>query len=94
MLSLWVPPRSLVLLSRVCLECCVPSVEPMWVTWLAVLAVVPTPGYLQFEAYQNIIRKHKHSNHFALLREVPDSEPPRTTQLMDRYVQGVHLKTT
>jgi hypothetical protein len=38
----------------------------------------------QMEAYQNLTQKHKHSSHFALLREVPDSQPPRTNQLMDR----------
>jgi hypothetical protein len=42
------------------------------------------PFLPQIEAYQSLLRKHKHSNHFALLREIPDSEPPRTTQLMDR----------
>ncbi len=38
----------------------------------------------QIEAYESLLRKHKHSNHFALMKEVPDSEPPRTGELMDR----------
>lgn len=41
-------------------------------------------GRGQMEAYQSLTQKHKHSSHFALLREVPDSQPPRTNQLMDR----------
>jgi hypothetical protein len=43
---------------------------------------------LQIEAYQSLLRKHKHSNHFSLAREVPDSQPPRTTELMDQCVAG------
>jgi hypothetical protein len=49
-----------------------------------VAVCVPHRGAAQIEAYQSLLRKHKHSNHFALLREVCDSEPPRTTELMDR----------
>ncbi len=36
------------------------------------------------EAYASLTRKHKYSNHFASLREVPDSQPPRTDGIMDR----------
>jgi hypothetical protein len=43
---------------------------------------------LMIEAYQSLVRKHKFSNHFSLVREVPDSAPPRTAQLMDRYERG------
>jgi hypothetical protein len=39
-----------------------------------------------FEAYESLLRKHKHSSHFSLLREVPDSTPPTTNGLMDKYV--------
>jgi hypothetical protein len=40
-----------------------------------------------FEAYESLLRKHKHSDHFSLLREVADSIPPTTMGLMDKYVQ-------
>jgi hypothetical protein len=41
------------------------------------------------EAYQSLARKHSLSEHFALLREVGDSQPPRTTGLMDRCVSSL-----
>ncbi len=57
----------------------------------SVHSVCCTPGYvlqhgdaILIEAYESLLRKHKHSAHFSLMREVADSQPPKTSGLMDR----------
>jgi di/tricarboxylate transporter len=38
-----------------------------------------------FETYPTFVSKYQNSNHFALVREIPGSRPPRRKQPMDRF---------
>jgi hypothetical protein len=42
------------------------------------------------EAHQLLTSVHMHSNHFALMRTVQDSQPPITDSALDQYVLRAH----